>query len=260
MMSFSKSIAFVMIVGLLAPADASAQQAKENLAKADSLYEVGQKKKARNLYERAANEGSADAHFALAYKYPLSKQQRIDHFATAAKEGHGEALEKVLDELLFRANGLTEVEPQRALDLYCKAKKANPNLNLFNEQQTAKTLKQSALTADFNAQHFIDKYDVTKSEADSPWKLAEEASCPGGRFGKPDPKVVLALVVRGGFAPAARMAAVDSVYQHYQNGIVKPFNICDYVTSGYGMSFCASRDNKEDSSLRQARLDSLKTG
>src|SRR5699024_9036114 len=158
-----------------------------------------------------------------------------------------EALEKVLDELLIRANGLTEVEPQRALDLYCKAKKANPNLNLFNEQQTAKTLKQSALTADFNAQHFIDKYDVTKSEADSPWKLAEEASCPGGRFGKPDPKVVLALVVRGGFAPAARMAAVDSVYQHYQNGIVKPFNICDYVTSGYGMSFCASRDNKEDS-------------
>src|SRR5699024_11798942 len=160
---------------LLAPAGASSQQAKANLAQADSLYKAGKKEQARTLYKKAAKEGSLDAYFALAYKYPLSKQQRIDHFATAAKKGHAEALENVLDELLFRANGLTEVKPQRALDLYRKAKKANPNLNLFNEQQTAKTLKQSALTADFNAQHFIDKYDVTKSEADSPWKLAEEA-------------------------------------------------------------------------------------
>jgi uncharacterized protein YecT (DUF1311 family) len=242
---------------------ATAQQYRRHLAKADSLYQAEEKEQARWWYNKAAKEGSANAHYAIAYKYVTSPKERIYHYAEAAKKGHEKALNGVLDALLFRANSLTLTDPQRALDLYHQAREANPGLHLSDEETKVRVMKESAVTENFDAEDFMKKYNITPKETDQHpfwiWKLAEEVSRPGGRFGTPDPKFLLALVVRGGFAPASKETAIDSVYRDYKKGIVRLFNICDYVTSGYGGSFCARRADEEDSSLRQRVLDSLKT-
>jgi hypothetical protein len=237
------------------------QQYQSELTEADSLYNAGAKKSAKVIYKKAAEQGSAEAHFALAYKYVLPKKQQIEHYAAAAQKGHAEALKNALDELLFRANNLTLADPQRAFDLYHQAKKANSDLELFDVETKIEVMKMSIVSEDFNAQHFIKKYDVKfKEEGQDPyqiWKLAEEASR-GGRFGEPDPYLVLALVVRGGFAPAELEMAVKDVYKDYKKGLVQPFNICNYVTSGYGMSFCASRGAEEVEGHRQFQMRKLK--
>jgi hypothetical protein len=89
------------------------------------------------------------------------------------------------------------------------------------------------------------------------WVIAEEASR-GGRFGKPDPKLILQLVSRGGWAPAELEYAVEDVYKNWKSGTVKEFNICDFITSGGGMAFCASRSDDQDEKDRNKRLSDIR--
>lgn len=256
-----KTLAFFILFCLFAASPVIAQHHNTYLAKADSLYEAGQSQTAKTFYQKAAEQGNAKAHFALAYRYILSRKNRLFHYVQAAKKGHAKALDYALELLLFRSASLTKTDPQRALNLYRQAKKANPNLEIYDETEKVKVMKMSVGTAGFDGNTFIQKNDVDTTDLTqifAIWQLAEKASRPGANFGIPDPQVVLALVVRGWLAPSSKMAAIESVYEDYKKGVVKPFYICEFADSGAGITFCANRVAKIAEKKRQVQLDSLK--
>jgi hypothetical protein len=252
-------ISFLAFI-LFTPA-AFGQEYEEYLLKANKRYESGDRETAKELYLKAAEKGSAEAHFALAYQYVLTPEERLYHYSEAAKKGHAEALGYALELLLFRANSLRLADPQKALDLYDEAKKANPDLALYDEENTAKVMKMCAEPKGFDAEQFMKKYGVEDDGEQYPdyqvWELAEEASR-GGQFGKPDPELVLNLVCRGGAVPAEVMSAVEEVYANWKKGVVKEFNICDYVTSGSGQGYCASKADDKEEEERESKLNTLK--
>jgi hypothetical protein len=109
------------------------------------------------------------------------------------------------------------------------------------------TIQKAMEPGPFDAANFIKRYRITEKELKDKygvWKLAEEASR-GGRFGSPDPKLVLQLVSRGGAVPAELIGAVGDTYQNWKDNKVAEFNICDYVTSGMGQAYCSAIDIKE---------------
>jgi len=232
---------------------------KKDLMEADKIYEAGDRESAKKLYIKAANKGSADAHFAIAYKYNVTPEESIYHFSEAAKRGHDEALGYALDALLFRANSLERANPQKALEIYKQAKKVKPSIKLYDEDVKLKTIQMSVEPGPFDWKAFCKKYDVLPHNDDvmyHVWLIAEEVS-KGGRFGKSDPKLILQLVSRGGWAPAELEYAVEATYKDWKAGSAKEFNICDYITSGGGMAFCASRENDSDENDRDVRLKAL---
>jgi uncharacterized protein YecT (DUF1311 family)/TPR repeat protein len=229
---------------------------KEDLKQADKIYEAGDRESAKRLYIKAANRGSADAHFAIAYKYNVTPEESIYHFSEAAKKGHEDALDYALDALLFRANSLERANPKKALEVYKQAKKVNPSIKLYDEDVKLKTIQMSVEPGEFDWKAFCKKYDVLPHDDDAMyhvWRIAEDAS-KGGRFGKPDPKLILQLVSRGGWAPAELEYAVEATYKDWKAGKVKEFNICDYITSGGGMAFCASRADDDDEKERDTKM------
>jgi hypothetical protein len=229
---------------------------KKDLAQAEATYNSGDKEGAKEFYEAAANKGSAEAHFSLAHRYIVSHEEQIYHYSKAAELGHEEALEQALDVLLFRANSLTMANPERALELYYIAKERNPSIELFNEEGDLRTMQKCAEAGEIDALEFCQRYSIDPSKEDiwyGVWKLAEEASM-GGRFGEPDPKLVFQLVARGGNTPAELGYAVRDFYEFWKAGMVVEFNICDYITSGFGMGFCAHRWNEDAEAKRQARI------
>lgn len=132
-----------------------AENETDLLSKADNLYKSGKTLQAKKLYEEAAKKGDAKAHFALAYKYVLTKEQSIYHFTQAAIKGHEKALAYALDDLLFRANSLELANPKKALEVYKQAKKSNPNIKLYDEKNKLETLKLAVKSSDFDAKAFI---------------------------------------------------------------------------------------------------------
>ena len=247
-----KKIILPLLLSMAAFAPVWGQDAVKDLKAADSAYDAGDKDKAEKLYLKAAGEGSAEAHYQLGYKFVLPDDEALFHFIEAAKMGHEKALGYALDSLFFRADSL-QADPQKALDLYGAAKKANPHLQLFDEEGTVKLLRMCVEPKGFDGAAFMKKYGITEGEVEGYgiWELAEEASR-GGRFGKPDPWLVLNLVIRGSQVPAEMAAAVEDTYQNWKQGVAKPFNLCDYITSGMGQGFCAERDEQKAQAQRKA--------
>ncbi|RXJ80542.1 lysozyme inhibitor LprI family protein [Arcobacter sp. F2176] len=235
-----------------------AENETDLLSKADNLYKSGKTLQAKKLYEEAAKKGDAKAHFALAYKYVLTKEQSIYHFTQAAIKGHEKALAYALDDLLFRVNDLELANPKKALEVYKQAKKSNPNIKLYDEKNIVETLKLAVKSSDFDAKAFIKKYNI-KNTNSSPyfiWELAQEAA-KNGRFGKANAKLVFDLVVRGGNVPAEYEEAVKATYKNWQKGIAK-FDLCNFITSGMGMGYCAKKEEekqqiKRDKEIKQFR-------
>jgi len=227
--------------------------------KAEKAFESGEKVKAKELYLKAAAMNNAEAHFAIAYKFIVSKEESIFHFSEAAKMGHAKALEEVLDALFFRANSLTDTKPELALEIYNLAKSHNPSLTIYNEECEISTIKKCIEAGSFDAKAFIEKYGIKESELTSSygiWELASEASR-GGRFGFPNSKLVLQLVCRGGEVPAELETAVNVVYTNWKANKIVEFNVCDYVGSGYGLSYCSTKAEKEANSKYLVRINEL---
>ncbi len=249
---------FLAINYLLTPGILKAVLYDQDLAAADKAFASKDEAKAKALYEKAAKEGSAEAHFALGYKFVLPDGEGLFHYVEAAKMGHAEALSYAIERLVFRADSLRRADPQKALALYDTAKKVNPNLKLFDEEGTVEILKRCAEPKGFDADVFIKKYGISKDEDSGYgiWELAEEASR-GGRFGKPDPELVLNLVIRGSQVPAELGAAIKVVYANWKKGVVAPFDLCDYITSGMGQGYCAFREEKKAEAKRIARENAI---
>jgi len=224
-----------------------ADETRTDLEQADYYCESRYQERARPYYQKAAEQGNARAHFALAYKYITTPEEAIYHYSAAARLGHSQALDYALDLMLFRANSLKLADPKGALELYYAAKKANPELELYGEAGKLKTLKRCAAAPDFDAEDFVKTYGIDDEELKeiySVWKLAEEASR-GGRFGKPNPELVFQLVIRGGMVPMEFEYAVKECYSNWKWRRKKEFRIDDYVTSGMGMGWCAARENRQ---------------
>lgn len=225
------------------------------LEQARQAREAGEDNKAKELYLKAAETGSAEAHFEVAYCCTLTPEEQIYHFSEAAKQGHEKALGYALDDLFFRADSLEHANPQRAFEIYQQAKKANPNIDVFGEE----VLQMSVEPGPFDWQAFCTKYDVPP-HSDDPyhvWKIAEEASR-GGRFGNPDPKLILQLVSRGGVVPAELESAVKKAYKNWKKGTVKEFNIRNHVTSGLGAAFCSAREANQAKKEQDKRLSIIR--
>lgn len=254
-----KTNTILLLLLVISIAIVRGQQTDPILAQANASYDAGDLESAQKLYRTAAEKGSADAHFAMAYKYSLTPEESIYHYSEAAKKGHAEALNFALEYLLFRAGNLRLANPQKALEVYTAAKKANPGLQLYDEENIVKTLQKCAAPQKFDVEKFIRQYNIDDLETIDYhiWELAEEASV-GGRFGEPDPDLIFNLVVRGGVVPAELMAAVDVVYDQWKAGEVQEFNLCDHITSGMGGYFCALRASAKAEDIRRAKLDSLK--
>jgi hypothetical protein len=126
------SISFLAFV--LFTTKAFGQEYEETLLKANKSYESGDQETAKELYFKAA------------------------------EKGHAEALDCVLETLLFRANSLRLADPQKALALYYEAKKAKPGLSLYDEENMVKVMKMCAAPKGFDTEKFIKKYNVEEYE------------------------------------------------------------------------------------------------
>ncbi|MCH5717739.1 hypothetical protein [Niabella hibiscisoli] len=65
------------------------------------------------------------------------------------------------------------------------------------------------------------------------------------------------LVSRGGSAPAELMIAIDTTYKAWKENLRFEFNICNYITSGYGMGYCARRSAEANEVQINNRLTKL---
>lgn len=214
--------------------------------RANALYESGDTEQAKSLYTSAAEQGSSEANFRLAYQYVLPDEQRIAHFKLAAEQGHEAALEHYLDEVFFRAGSIRLSDPQSALAVFQQAKQLNPNISLYDEESKVQVLTYATQVPNRDVDDFFATYSVKDEDGEWPfydvWQLAEQASVKGSVFGKPDPELVFWLITRGGNVPAELSYAVKDYYRHWQNDEVVKFDICQYVTSKSGASFCAQRE------------------
>jgi uncharacterized protein YecT (DUF1311 family) len=239
---------------------------RQDLQHANELYDADDKESAKKYYEKAAEQGSAEADFMLSYRYILPEDQTIFHYARAARKGHEGALEGILEYIFFCPSSLEIANPQMALEIYNEAKSVNPSLKLYNEEETVEVLKMSAEPGEFRAKEFIEKYAIQLSKGSSTcghsfdiWELAEEASI-GGRFGKPDPKLILQLASRGGCVHQELISAVKETYKNWKAGVVKEFNICDHITSGCGGTFCALRQKSQHEKENLEKLQNFSQG
>lgn len=239
---------------------AMAQTAEEYLKMADNAYNANEKDRAKELYIKAADMHNAAANFALAYKYVCTAAESRHFYSEAAKLGDTDAISYALETLFFRANSLTITNPELALDIYRQWKYHNPNKTFFDEESDTAILKMAIEADPFDAAVFIKKYHITEKDTNgddySIWELAEEASR-SQRFGKPDPKLVFQLVCRGGSVPMELSEAIFDTYQAWKENKVAPFNICDYVTSGVGLAYCAEKESEENEKRNVARIKLL---
>lgn len=219
------------------------QTSQNYMDMAIKAYDSGKIDKAKELFTAAAAMNNPEAHYALAYRYVGTDEEQLYHYTEAAKMGHSEAVAAVFEALVFRANSLTIANPEKALEIYKQAKLRNPSLSFYNEKGYVETIKKCIEAGPFDDKNFIKKYHIKDNELTANygiWELAAEASR-GGRFGAPNLKLVLQLVARGSSVPAELEFAVDSIYTNWKANKNFEFNVCNYVSSGSGLSYCSAK-------------------
>lgn len=221
------------------------------LAQAKSLLKEGDRKSAKPLLEKAASVGNAEAYFLLSYNYVnRDHEKHTQQYEQASLLGHKEAFRLAIrGRLRFNPASPKSFNPARALGVYRKCKDLYPEFKLYNETNTVKTIERCAeivaALGPFEWKFFLKEHEINyESENYGPfpiWKFAEEASR-GGRFGKPDMNLTLQLIIREPHcSPNALEYAVKENYELWKAGEPLNFNLCHYVTSGLGSSYCSRR-------------------
>ena len=174
------------------------------------------------------------------------------------------SVSSLLNEYFFEAANLRIANPQLALEIYQTAKKANPDINL--KYQDITVIEKCVEAGDFNADKFLQKFnladehdEITSSGSNYyyVWELAEDASN-SDRFGKPDNRLVLHLVCRGGFVPGfENKHAVEFAYEQFKKNKISDFDICNHTMSTPGVNFCASRSKEEENKQRKKDLSGI---
>lgn len=240
----------------------SERTAAQRLQEARNWLTQRENEKARPLLEALAEEGNAEASYLLTYHFRLARNEELRHLEAAARKGHPEALKSYIDTAFYRG-GLDAVAPETILSVYRDAKAINPDASFFDERNTIELLKMASEVPPLDANGFLRQYQLDpkalESQPYSLWALAEEASV-GGRFGGPDPTLTMQLILREGPAPAELKIAVESYYPHWKKGEAVPFDLCDHITSGAGMSLCAHRDSTKSEEERSEKIGAILDG
>lgn len=247
---------------IIASEDVANRSLQERLDKmvsdADQLYEAGQKDEAKTGYLLASYMGSPEAHYNLAYRYIVDNREY--HLEQAAIHGHEEALRLYLDHTFYRAGSIRQANPHKAAAVYTRAVSENPNINIkYLDPETVLLYAAELDIRDKEA--FFTKYGVADEDDEYPfydvWELAEEASRPSEIFGSPDPELVFWLITHGGVVPSETDTAVKVYYNRWKAGGPIEFNLCEFVTSGMGATYCAARNAEEREKLRKTDIDIL---
>ena len=234
--------------------------------KADLLFDQNQREQAKKIYKKLAKQGSVHAHYILANAYPLSVKEKLYHASEAAKNGHEGGLNIALKILFFNVADYDEsgdndgdpaksslyfADPQKALDLYNQAKLFNPSIDVSSidvSKEDLNVLKMAAQAGAFDAPRFFKTYSISKlpQEEYAIWELAQDFS--RGKFGKPDPRVLLQIISRSGGLRNEMLAAVEWAYNNWKKGIVEEFNPIEFVTTNIGVHhfFCKADSENDD--------------
>lgn len=236
---------------------------KENqssLKNAIKVYEAGNKDQAKEMFLKLSKNGDFNADFELFYRYVNTPDQANKYLKNACINGHIEGMKNYLDRFLYRGNSLVYVNPKETLKIY---KQYLKNTKAEEDTQLTEFLSKCAEVPELNAKKFCKKYGIDINDekfTEEPyyiWQLAEEASRNDGRFGEPNPELILQLILRGGNVPAEFQSAVNDFYDFYKNNQVREFKIDDYVTSGFGINFCSRRNEDKMNQQIQDRIIQL---
>ena len=180
----------------------------------------------------------------------------------AARAGDLDALSHYLDALVFRANSVTEADPQRAtafLSEWLEERRRNPRGNESEYfwqryEEALQHLRMAAEAGPFDGHAFLARHGLDSPDAlpgmYGVWQWAEQAA--QGAFGDPDPDLIFQLVIRGGEVPGEWEYAVATLYPKWKAGEPFTFDLCDYVMSGMGVGFCnRRRELEQDRELRE---------
>lgn len=199
------------------------------LERADKLYNENKKEEAKPLYIEAAEKGSPNASFALAYKYSIDK---VKNYKIAALSGHERGLKHYLDEVFFRAKTIKKADPDSAMKVYIEAKKANSALKIVSERKAIDTLNKCVEAGALNLPDFISKFGANVQ--DSGWKWAKVVSKESS-----DSQLTLQLICRGGIVPAELQWAVRDYYKVWSSGGHSMFDGCSYAQAKLTMAMCS---------------------
>lgn len=226
--------------------------------------------------------GGEEEHEARSLRLAKSILQR-ENFPYIASQGRGEldALMKqalsdqpdlayeVMDLLIYRPISLTQADPARALaflQAWIKQAEAGPisdveEFQIAEARKELRLLEQAVSLGPFDAGAFLEKHGINESDwADKPyglWQLTEAYS--SGAFGEPDPTTLFQLAVRGAEVPFEWQTMIQFLYPKLEKGEALTFDLCDYVSSGFGVRFCEHRwDDRMEAEMNQI-LDDAKS-
>lgn len=182
---------------------------------ADVLEQLGDSERARGLYQKADPSGKCPERLVSAFLGCSGYGEALFLEMEAARKGDMSALRSALNRL-FLGESTRRGDPSLALELYETAKKANPKGSLPGEAEIVEFLKMAVAAGPFDLQAFLTQHHLSEEEPYFLWKLAEEASV-GGRFGKPDPQLVLQLVVRAAGNLSECLSAARAAHTNWAN-------------------------------------------
>ena len=197
------------------PLTLSRAQILRCLFEADVLSQLDARDRARELYRKADPSGACPERLVSALLASDGHGEKLFLDMETARKGDFSALKSTLD-CLYLNEGVQPQDPSLALELYETAKRANPEGSIPGEAEIVDLLKMAAAAGPFDLEVFLTQHGLTKEEPYFLWKLAEEASV-GGRFGKPDPQLVLQLVGRGPGSLRERLSAVRAAHTNWAN-------------------------------------------
>lgn len=230
------------------------------------LKSQGRSEDARALFLEGVSKGCADSYYQLTYRFVLPLEQRVAYLVESAKLGHSKALKGLFDQLFLRRNSIAPslVELSSLLDIYRHALKENPSVEFYGRLNAVAALEMCVEAPDFDIRQLNQTVvsQVIQSESlYSVWQLAE--SLDNSKLNDDDYDLSLIrfqLVCRGGDVPSELESAVEDIYPRWKNGRFEDFNLCNYVTSGMGGGFCASREADSKNSEIQNQYDQFLKG
>lgn len=260
-------LALFALISLFTLSPCYSEKKKENklsVEQAVEIYNNGDKERAKEIFLELSKKGDYNADFELFYRYINTPEDSYKYLRNAAINGHKEAMDYFLDMTIYRAETFKRSNPKDALIVYKeymkKAKKEHDEKALKKLDFITKCAEVPTL----NAREFCEKYGLLYEDNEIQnewyyiWQLAEEASREDGRFGKPDPTLILQLIICGGLVPAETSFAINEFYEYYKKGEVHEFKIENYVTSGFGINFCSMREQEKINNSLDEKVNTLK--
>ncbi len=224
-----------------------AEDAASLVERAKALQQAGQSQQAKPLYEQAAALGSSEAHFMLSYSYSLPLAEDIAHLSQAARAGHPKAFYYLTDRLLTRGGTENSADPVRLGEVLKQYQSHHPDFNF--DYQTTLDACIYAGKPDFNRLNALSA-PLEEGYSYRLWQQAENLS--KLQDGNNYDRQVLQLICYGAEVPAELDIAVkDRLKLDHGAKQTTEFDLCNAITSGMGMGFCASR---EEQRLEQQRL------